>query len=83
MAESPTNKKNKILKRRRSILNDLLDRPYTEDELQEKYDIKRKTLKDDIAFLKNSGFDIPKHSKKNGGYCLSEEIKEDIRRYKK
>ena len=79
MAESPTNKKNKILKRRRSILNDLLDRPYTEDELQEKYDIKRKTLKDDIAFLKNSGFDIPKHSKKNGGYCLSEEIKEDIR----
>ena len=73
------NKQEVIRNRRINILSDLLEKPCTEDELQTKYGIERKSLKNDIAALISDGFDIPRYSKKNGGYVLSEEQKDAIR----
>lgn len=79
MSKGADNKQEAIKNRRLSILNDLLEKPYSEDELQEKYSIERKTLKNDISALVSDGFDIPRYSKKNGGYALSDIQKELIR----
>ena len=64
--------------RRNEILKCILEKPYTQSELMEKLDISKKTLQDDIRFLNEQGYIIPKHSKKNG-YVLSEDEKKRIR----
>ena len=79
MSKIVDSKQEAIKKRRFSILSDLLVQSYTEEALQQKYRIERKTLKDDIRALVQSGFEIPRYSKKSGGYALSEEQKAAIR----
>lgn len=64
--------------RRNEILKCILEKPYTQSELMEKMDISKKTLQDDIRFLNEQGYSIPKHSKKNG-YVLTEDEKKRIR----
>ena len=64
--------------RRNEILKCILEKPYTQSELMEKMDISKKTLQDDIRFLNDQGYSIPKHSKKNG-YVLSDDEKKRIR----
>lgn len=64
--------------RRKQIIDLLLERPYMQVELMDTLGISKKTLQDDIKYLNEHGYNIPKHSK-HLGYVIKDEEKERIR----
>lgn len=64
--------------RRKQIIDLLLERPYMQVELMDTLGISKKTLQDDIKYLNEHGYNIPKHSK-HLGYVIKDAEKERIR----
>ncbi|MCR5213368.1 MAG: HTH domain-containing protein [Eubacterium sp.] len=72
------NKQDEIRLRRSKIIKLLLEKNYTNDELAQLLNCKKRTIQLDIQTMNAIGFDIPKH-KKNVGYALTEQQKEKCR----